>query len=148
MKIGQSTVIERYIARKCGLMGSNDEEAAVIECTVDHVNEIKGAFRKIRDMPDGDAKTEALKAFYHTDLSSWLDKLQKSLIHSKAEGCSVGNKLTYSDIAIWHLCNEFFKYADIESTIRAHPKVESISRKVASNPQLKKWLSERPVTVF
>ena len=148
VKIGQSSAIERYIARKCGLMGNNEEEAAIIECTVDHVNEIKTAFRKVRDMPEGDSKTEQLKAFYGTHLPTWLGKLEKSLIYSQASDSSVGNKLTYSDVAIWHLCNEFFKYADIESTVRAHPKIEAISRKVASNPQVKKWLAERPVTVF
>ena len=148
MKIGQSSAIERYIAHKCGLMGSNEEEAAIIECTVDHVNDIKGAFRKVRDMPDGDSKTEELKAFYSTHLPTWLGKLEKSLLYSQANDCSVGNQLTYSDVAIWHLCNEFFKYADIESAVRANPKIEAISRKVASHPQVKKWLAERPVTVF
>jgi len=39
--IGQSRAIERYIARRCNLYGSSDEEAAVIDCVVENTRDIK-----------------------------------------------------------------------------------------------------------
>lgn len=48
LRIGQSKSIERYIANKCNLMGSNDEERALIDCISENVRDIKDKWGKIR----------------------------------------------------------------------------------------------------
>jgi glutathione S-transferase len=148
IKIGQSAVIERYFARKAGLMGASDEEAALIECLVENVNDIKAAFRKIRDMPAGADKDSAMKTWYTTSLSEWLAKLEKSFPSTSSVDCAVGQKMSYADIALWHMCNDFFKFEDVSDACKSHKKISSIVGKVAANPELKKWLNERPVTMF
>lgn len=146
-RIGQSGAIERYLARKAGLMGSSDEEAAIIECIVENVNDIKGAFRKIRDLPNGPDKDSKLSTWYATSFPEWLGKLEKSL-PSTVPGSAVGEKLSYADIVLWHLLNEFFKKADIESALKSSFTISIINDKVSANPELQKWISERPVTPF
>jgi hypothetical protein len=36
LKIGQSKAIERYVAKRCNMMGNGDEEYAVIDCISEH----------------------------------------------------------------------------------------------------------------
>lgn len=46
--LGQSRAIERYISRRCGMMGRNESEAALIDCIAENVRDIKDKWGKIR----------------------------------------------------------------------------------------------------
>jgi glutathione S-transferase len=148
IKIGQSPAIERYLSRKYGLMGNSLEESAVIECVADNINDIKTNFRKVRDMPAGEAKDKAMKEWYSVQLPSWAEKLEKSLPSNAGHDFSVGTKLSYADISIWFLFNEFFKAADVEDILKHRSKLFAVVSNVASNTQLQKHLASRPVTMF
>ena len=128
-------------------MGRDEEQAALVDCIAEHISEIKSKFRKIRDMPAGEAKVEALAKWYSSELPSWLAKLEDSL-PSATPGYCVGEELSYADILLWHMFNEFFKSADVEPIYRAHLKLAIINDKVASLENLQKWLKARPVTPF
>lgn len=39
--IGQSRSMERYVAKKCSLMGNTAEEEAIVDCISENVKEIK-----------------------------------------------------------------------------------------------------------
>ena len=43
MTIGQSKAIERYLARRFGLMGENAEDEAMIDCIAEHCRDVKDA---------------------------------------------------------------------------------------------------------
>ena len=43
-QIGQSKAIERYIAKLTNMMGTNDIEAAQIDCVTEHIRDIKGTW--------------------------------------------------------------------------------------------------------
>ena len=100
--IGQSRAIERYIARRCNLYGSSDEEAAVIDCVVENTRDIKDRWGKIRSiggMGPNDEKTAAIKKWYEEgELAEWLGKLERSLPAAKPAApshFSVGGRLSY-----------------------------------------------------
>ena len=44
--IGQSKAIERYLARRCGLMGRTPEDDAIIDCIAEHCRDVKDAARQ------------------------------------------------------------------------------------------------------
>jgi len=48
--IGQSKAIERFVANKCGLMGNNDIDRAIVDCITENVRDIKDKWGKIRMM--------------------------------------------------------------------------------------------------
>ena len=54
--IGQSKTIERYLARRLGVMGSSEIEAAQIDMITEHVRDIKDKYQKAK--ADKDQKAE------------------------------------------------------------------------------------------
>ena len=92
VKFGQSKAIERYIAKKCGMYGTNDEEAAVIDCIAEHTRDIKEKRGKIfiGGMAPSHEKDLAIKKWYEKgELTEWLVILEKSLstIAAQTEYC-------------------------------------------------------------
>lgn len=66
--IGQSKAIERYIANKCNLMGSNDEDRGIIDCITENVRDIKDKWGKIRMLGGFGSSPEKEAA-----ISKWLN---------------------------------------------------------------------------
>jgi hypothetical protein len=82
LNIGQSKAIERYVAKRCSMMGSGDEEYAVIDCISEHTRDIREKWGKIRStggMAPSTLKDEATKKWFDVELKDWLVKLEKSL---------------------------------------------------------------------
>ena len=155
VQIGQSKAIERYIAKKCNLMGSNDEESALIDCIAEHVRDIKDRFVKVVSeagkirSPERTAATK--KWLTDGEYSQWLAKLEASLPHHPhhTKDYAVGNRLTYADISIWHLVCEFYEDKEAsKAAARQFKRVDKIAQLVSDNPDVKKWLAERPQTKF
>jgi glutathione S-transferase len=150
-QIGQSKPIERFLARRCNLMGSTDVEAAQIECIAEHTRDIKDAYSKIRwmgGMGPSPEKEAAMKKWYETELAEWLVKLEKSL-PAGAEGCAVGSAISYADICIWHLLRENFDNLEgVQSSLKGCHRLEGIANAVATHPSVVAWVAERPQTVF
>lgn len=108
-KIGQSKAIERYVAHKCGLMGSNGEEAALIDCIAEHVRDIKEKWGKIRSIggmgPSPEKDVAMKKWFEEGEFKEWLTKLEKSLPPQETDDSTfaVGSALSYADMNIWYV---------------------------------------------
>lgn len=45
LPFGQSKPVARYIARKFGFMGENDVEAAQVDATATHIDDINAAYQ-------------------------------------------------------------------------------------------------------
>ena len=43
-QIGQSKSIEKYVAKQCGLFGSNDIEGALTDMITEHIRDIKQSY--------------------------------------------------------------------------------------------------------
>ena len=156
VSFGQSKAMERYIARKCGLFGSTDEESALIDCIGEHVRDIKEKWGKIRMMggmgaPPTPEKEAAIKKWFDNELAEWLVKLEKSLPLNGANNHAVGSSLSYADVCIWNLLHETFDASQQESvskSLEACERLRAIAETVASNKNLQDWLAARPVTMF
>ena len=155
VQIGQSKAIERYIAKKCRLMGSNDEESALIDCIAEHVRDIKDRFVKVVSEAGkfrSPERSEATKKWLTDgEYSQWLTKLEASLSHHPHHNkdYAVGNRLTYADISIWHLVCEFYEDKEASrAATKQFKRIDKIVQMVGDNPDIKKWLAERPQTKF
>jgi len=63
--IAQSHAIERYLARTFGLMGTNEEEAGVIESLAEGLQDIMQPFMTEFFKQDPEAKAAGLTNFFH-----------------------------------------------------------------------------------
>ena len=143
-KIGQSKTIERFLAKKFGLFGSNEIEEARIDAVTEHVRDIRQKFLDSRVGKTGDELTAAKAAFVSNDLPKWLDKLEHSL---EKNGFAVGSKLSLADLYVFNLlCDYFDEAATINALIAERPTLAAIVATV--EPALKSWLETRPQTPF
>lgn len=154
--IGQSKAIERYLARRFGLMGKTPEDEATIDCIAEHCRDVKDAaarkgFSKFTKNKSDEEKAKDRAEWFEKDMSEMLGKIEEAVSEtSEKPGYSFGSELSYGDVAIWALLRDCFK-ADLEDTKKAAEKCSSlnaIADQVASNSGVSKWLDERPASMF
>jgi len=155
--IGQSKVIERYLAKKCGLMGSSDIEEAQIDCIAEHCRDIKDAAAKkgfsffSRDKTD-EEKAAAKKEWFEEEMPTMLGKLEKAIqIYSGGDGFAFGTSTSYADVAIFSLLKDCTMQGEAEATWKAAadcPSLLAVAEKIASDEGVSKWVADRPVTMF
>jgi glutathione S-transferase len=156
IKLGQSRVIERYICACCSLLGSTQEEAAIIECIAENICNIKDQWIRLQTPAATDKQFQIEKWFQSGEMVQWLERLEKSLPLKHAEEEShwfaVGNRLSYADIAIWQLLRDYFPID--KSTIKLYEKqakcfrLSKVADKVSEMSRLKTYLQQRKQTLF
>jgi glutathione S-transferase len=141
--IPQSKSIERYLARKYGLMGENAIEGVRIDSLCECIRDFKDAYQQVRKADD---KEHAVNEWFTKTLVEKLSLLENLV---DGVGYSVGGKLSLSDVVIFSFITQFFdnKEASMNATL-ATPKIRSIVEKVMAVPQVISWLEKRPVTGF
>lgn len=146
--IGQSKSIERFVAKRCHMMGATEIEAAQIDCITEHVRDIKDKYQKVKSLPAAD-KEAGLKKWFATDLGDHLVLLEKSLPATRTDGHAVGSAVSYADVAIWSFLVDYFD--EKSATATALEKCEGLKAIVTAVSELgnmKAWLAVRPVTAF
>lgn len=154
--IGQSKAIERFLAKRYGLFGSNDVQAAQIDCVTEHCRDVKDAqMRKrfsafVKDRSDED-KAADQKQWFDEDLPALLAKIDRAIQEtSHAKGCAVGDSMSLADLTIFGLLSDGFPMYK-EATLKAAENCSSlldIVRAVESNPKVAAWLKARPESNF
>lgn len=153
--IGQSKAIERFLARRYGLMGSTDVEAAHIDCVVEHCQDVKAAQMRKRFSPfakdRSDEEKEAdKKVWFEEEMPSMLSKIERTIQSTGEEGFAVGNSISLADLAIFALLSDCFPVYK-EATQKAAescPALLAIVSSVEANPKVAKWLESRTPSNF
>lgn len=143
--IGESKAIERFLARRLGMMGSNEVEAALVDAWCEHVRDIKSG---IQHAPD--------KVKFVTDtLPALLKRMERE---ATSEQAVVGNTRSLADVAMYELVEEFFPAREayllgkgesigvsIDSATLLHgcPKLAAAVRAVKNHPGVAKHIRER-----
>ena len=148
--IGQSAAIERYVARLGGLFGSSLEESALIDAVCEHVRDIATGQREkgfsMFSKKSDEEKAAARAEWFADDLPIWLKKLECCVGSPNA----VGAAISLADVKIWQMLREGTEadLPEIKKACAACPNLSAIADNVAGQPQVKKWVSARPVTAF
>jgi len=141
--IPQSKTIERFLARRFGLMGNNEYESAHIDSICECVRDFKDMYQKVRVAEDVDT---AMNEWFTVTLIERLTLLENLL---NDNNFSVGDKLSLSDIVLYSFITNFFdnKEASMNATLAA-PRLRKIVTMVGELPEIKEWLEKRPKTNF
>jgi hypothetical protein len=154
LALGQSRALERYVARKCLLMGKTDEEEALIDCIAENVRDIKEKWGKIKFIggrgPNAE-KTAAMDAWFSAcdgerigEFATWLGKLEASLPSPvpylgplspdplKFNSYCVGTSTSYADVCVWQLLRDSFDGSEADQTSEAGRAVEALRRSGAT----------------
>ena len=160
--IFQSTVIERYLASKFGLMGTSAMEAAKIDSLCECIRGFKDMYRVFkeyqgfRNVCAEDNELTINKWFTETlagCLRSFNNLLALGIYEDKGldtdDVYSVGERLSLADVVIYAFLVDFFddKVA-IKNAYASCRSLNAIVRTVGNIEGIQKWMSERPETPF
>lgn len=143
--IPQSKAIERYLAEKYGMMGSNAIDKAKIDSICECVRDFKDLYQSVRRLGE-DKKKEGMNKWFSETLPEKMGLLENIV----GDECHcVGNNDSLADIVLYSFITQFFDEKEkAMSTLDKCPKILGIVKNIASNSNIKKWLSTRPNTPF
>jgi len=142
--LGQSKSIERYVAKKLGFMGDNEEQEAFIDMVTEHVRDIKQKWGDIKLSVPKEEVAAKKQQFLRVDLPAWLGKLEAVV---SSPYYMDNTRITLGDVAIQQLLTEYFDEKDIVAeAVKPFPKLFEIITTVSVAAS--EWLATRPVTAF
>ena len=151
-QIAQSKAIERYVARRAGMAGSDDVTAAQIDAIVEHVRDIKQAYQPCRKVTESEAREEAMRQWFEVTLPALSEKLENALpdcVCPKEAACPEKDHLNHAHVAVYSLYHGFFDNRHgAQAAIEYCPRIQAVCAGVAAHPAVRKWEAERPVTDF
>jgi len=146
VKVGQSKAIERFVAKKVGMMGSSDIEAFQIDSLCCHVIDIKDAYKAAKEAGKDD-KDAAMKKWFEETLPEHLAKVEKSLPSAPGPWL-VGKTMSYADVTFYYFLKDpkgFFD--DIEGAAKAlasTPRLLAACEATATDSGIAAWVAKRP----
>ncbi|OQV13154.1 putative Hematopoietic prostaglandin D synthase [Hypsibius exemplaris] len=143
--LAESLAIARYAARKNGLVGKDDFEAAQADALVDIVSGAATGLSFLWTEKDP-AKLAELKAnFVKVVIQPVLKKLERDLhANNNGEGFFVGAKPTWADL---YVVNFLDTLAAWDATfLDEYKELKAHSQRVHELKGIKEWLLKRPVT--
>ncbi|CAF0821728.1 unnamed protein product [Rotaria sp. Silwood1] len=140
--IAQSKAIERFLARRFNMLGSNDIEAAIIDAAGEQILDLKQAYNKAKT-----AGADSVKKFFEEDLTKTFTAFEKQANKNKS-GYWIGSSLSLFDIQLYNLIHFFDDQQSVQKALENCPTLKAIHDQVEQTPAIKKWLDERPQSVF
>jgi len=129
-ELSQSNAIIRYLARKHGLYGDNDREAALIDMINDQQEDIRVGYLRLiyREYDTG-------KEAYINGLSGTLAPLEKVLTKNNGGvGFFVGNKISYADYTVFDILDNLSVLAP--GCLDAFPNLKAFHGRIAARPKV------------
>jgi len=139
-EIPQSKAIERYLAKKVGLMGGSDVEAAQIDGFVEHVRDIKDKYQKAK--ADEDAKAK----YFAEEMPELMGKFEAAAarVSPGAGPALVGKSLSLADITLFNFITDFFDDKEsASSSISKCPRLQASVKAVGEHPGIISYCASR-----
>tara|TARA_B100001093_G_C26668503_1_gene945101 strand:- start:303 stop:983 length:681 start_codon:yes stop_codon:yes gene_type:complete len=152
--ISQSKAMQRYLAKKCNMMGDSDEQAALIDSYCEYIRDFKSAYQSVRKATN---KEEAMEKWFGDTLPEKLEMLNNLILGNVDfqenldidRHHSVGNTLSLADIVIYSFLVDFFDNKEgVEKAYNDCHMLKRIVNHVGNIDGIKQWVANRPETAF
>jgi glutathione S-transferase len=156
VSIGQSKAIERFLAKRFGLMGNSPVEEALIDCVAEHCRDVRDAamrkgFSAFARGKTDEEKRVAREEWFTADLPTMLGNINDAVKEtSQSKGFAVGSSLSLADVAIWSMLSDC-QDSDKEDTAKASVNCDALNAivsSVSSHAKVAEWLVKRPKSMF
>uniref|UniRef100_A0A8W8LSQ5 Uncharacterized protein n=1 Tax=Magallana gigas TaxID=29159 RepID=A0A8W8LSQ5_MAGGI len=124
-------------ALKPSLSGKTNLEQAQCDVIVQTTEDLRAEWVKVFREPDETKKAELQKKFW---------KNFQDTLSSNSSGYMVGDGITLGDLAVYDVMEIHTR--DYPDLIKNFPQLQTHRQKVASIPNIKKYLENRPVTLY
>ncbi len=146
-QLAGSGSIQRYLAEKFGLAGSNDFENAQVNSIVDVGNDFGHKFAEVLFEKDESRKSELIKKLEDEVMPKYLGIFEQILTkNASPDGWLFGSMVTYADLGFYHLM--CWLKEGYSSLLDKYPAIKKNMAAVEALPNIAKWLKERPVTAM
>nr|QVK45617.1 glutathione S transferase [Brachionus paranguensis] len=147
VELPQSLAIARFVARETGLAGKTSLEQAQADAVVETIMEpVNYFYSNIFRIQDADEKAEAFRTFLKEQGTKGAQNVEKLVGMYGSNGYSVGDSLTWADLAIFDV---------IFSLLSKHPEfsekfpvLNAVYENVKANPDVAEYVKNRPETPF
>lgn len=139
LELGQSKSIEKYLARRLGVMGGSDFEAAQIDMFTEHIRDLKDKYQKAKGEPEKKAE------FFEKTMPEFMGKIEKSLPPAKgSSGAVIGKSLSLADVTLYVFVKDFFTdKAAASASLSKAPRLTASIEAVDKHPGIVKYLAGR-----
>jgi glutathione S-transferase len=147
IQLPQSLTIARYFACETRLAGKDNLESAKIDAIVDTQQDINEKFfNKVVFENDKVKKATELEKFIKEDIIKHCENLTKlKNAYSKNEKYFVGDTLSWADLFVYHSIDTLYRFLP-EMKDKLENQFKVLFETIESNPNVKKYLNERPET--
>ena len=143
--LGQSHLIERFLAEQYELAGSNVFENAEIAGIVDFFDDLGEKMMPYFLEKDEARKAELKKELDETHIPRYLGVMEKrAAANNSADGWLYGEKVTHADFSVYLMLDYVLMMAP--NVLDNYPALKKLRQSVEKLPNIAKWMKERPVT--
>lgn len=98
LELAESLAIERYLARKFNLLGSNSWEEHLVNEYYNSTESLNVNFQKVMFTSDLELRQKEAEIFYREFLPRWIQAHERHLSETSQKGYYVGEKISLADI--------------------------------------------------
>jgi glutathione S-transferase len=139
-RVCETDAIERYLAKKFGLLGDNAFEETVINSFVNNSNGYWNTLAiKYFRANDPESKAKNKEEISKTVVQSWVQYLEQHLAANGSNGHVVGDKLTFADIKIAKMIEITLALFPGSLSKETHPAILKVKETMDEVPNLKAW---------
>ncbi|KAG0370149.1 hypothetical protein BGX24_002114 [Mortierella sp. AD032] len=142
--LAETVVVEHFLAKKFGLLGSNEYEESIIKMIHSSSAALQNAFAGSVTWNEPEAKAKGLAFFTSATLPSWIETHERHLMDNGNNGHYLGNKLSLADIRTANVIEQLATQPESEALMVLINKSEAllkVYKAVAKDPKLVQWRS-------
>lgn len=141
----QSVSITRFVAKKVGLAGSNDLEAAEIDIAVDTVNEFRAKLASVAYEEDASIQEKKRPHLESEVIPFYLKKLEQ--MATENNGHLALKRTTWADFYFTGMVNYLNHISKTDLTAKS-PNLKKVVDNVLAFKNVKEWVEKRPKTDY
>eukprot|EP01087_Luapelamoeba_hula_P004908 TRINITY_DN148_c0_g1_i1.p1 TRINITY_DN148_c0_g1~~TRINITY_DN148_c0_g1_i1.p1 ORF type:complete len:219 (+),score=57.49 TRINITY_DN148_c0_g1_i1:347-1003(+) len=144
--LSQTKAIVRYLSNKHGLVGDNEQEAALIDSVNEGVGDLVTPVPVIVFRTAEEEKPAARAKYVSETFAPALANLDRFISNNMAGQSHyfVGSKLSYADLAFYRLWLFVKDFEGGREAVAKYPNLEALLERVANTPSIKKFEDSEP----
>ncbi|KAG0356822.1 glutathione S-transferase [Gamsiella multidivaricata] len=141
-KLAESFVIDLYLAKKFGLLGSNSYEEATIQAFYSSIHYLRERSLMTMTWVDADKRLEAFQMWTTKVIPRFIKIQEQHLERNGSNGHFFGDKITLADIHLVGVLDHFAELPrgdEIINLFRQSPLLWKVRETVLTNPDIAAW---------
>jgi glutathione S-transferase len=141
LEIAETFMVERHLAKKHDLLGSNEWETHLIEALHANTDDVSNSFTKVITTPDQD-RHELANKYYGSSLKNWIIAHERYLAQNGSNGHYVGDKFSLADIKTATFLERLllnFRLGQIPISAEETPNIWKLWTTYQAHPIIAKW---------